>query len=142
MWTNTRQSGGTALVIPIPCIPNSDLFPVKALQALFQAVHVPTSSPPFSYISQGQQPDCLTAPTFRSSIQSLASRISLEPANYSGHSLRHGGATFAFQCGVLAELIKMQGDWRLDAYLLYLLIPLVDRLILSKTFTYHNEITA
>jgi len=95
-WTKTRQSGDTALVVPIPCIPNSDLFPVKALQTLFQAVHVPLRAPAFSYISQGQQPDCLTAPTFRSSIQSLASRIGLKPANYSGHSLHRRGATFAF----------------------------------------------
>ena len=85
-WTKTGQSGDTALVVPIPCFPNSDLCPVKALQALFQAVHVPLSAPAFSYISQGQQPDCLTVPTFRSSIQSLDSSIGLEPANYSGHS--------------------------------------------------------
>ena len=80
-WTKTRQSKDTALVVPIPCIPNSDICPVKALQALFQAVHVPPSAPAFSYISKGQQPNCLTAPTFRSSIQSLASRVGLEPAN-------------------------------------------------------------
>lgn len=35
------------------------------------------------------------------------------------------------------ELIKLQGDWRSDVYLLYLLIPLADRLILSQTLTYH-----
>ena len=31
-----------------------------------------------------------------------------------------GGATFAFDCGLPAELIKLQGDWRSDAYLVYL----------------------
>ena len=136
-WTKTRQSEDTALVVPIPYIPNSDLCPVKALQALFQAVHVPPSALAFSYISKAQEPDCLTASTFRSSIQSLASCIGLEPANYSGHSLRRGGATFAFQCGIPPELIKMQGDWRSDAYLLYLLFPLADRLVLSQTLACH-----
>ena len=47
MWTKTRQSGDTALVVPIPYTPNSNLCPVKALQALFQAVHVPPSAPAF-----------------------------------------------------------------------------------------------
>lgn len=115
----------------------SDLCPVKALQKLFQGVHVSLSAPAFSYISKAQRPDRLTISTLKCSIQSLASRIGLEPAKYSGHSLRRRGATFAFQCGIPAEFIKMQGDWRSDAYLLYLLIPLVDRLISSQTFAYH-----
>ena len=130
------------MVVPIPYIPNSDLCPVKALQALFQVVHVPPSAPAFSYISKAQEPNCLTASTFRSSIQSIASRIGLEPANYSDHSLPRGGAIFAFQSGIPPELIKMQGDWRSDVYLLYLLIPLADRLILSQTLAYHIGITA
>ena len=137
MWTKTRQFGDMALVVPIPFIPNSNLCPVKALKALFQAVHIPSSTPAFSNISKAQEPDCLTTPTFMSSIQSLSSHIGLEPANYSGHSLCCGGATFAFQCGIPAELIKMQGDWRSNAYLLYLLTPLADRLILSQTLAYH-----
>ena len=115
----------------------SDLCPVKALQALFQGVHVSPSAPAFSYISKAQRPDRLTISTLKCSIQSPASRIGLEPAKYSGHSLRRGGATFAFQCGIPAEFIKMQGDWRSDAYLLQLLIPLVDRLISSQTLAYH-----
>ena len=36
------------------------------------------------------------------------------------HSFRRGGASFAFECNVPAELIKFQGDWRSDAYLVYL----------------------
>ena len=52
--------------------------------------------------------------------------LSLDPADFSGHSLRRGGATFAFQCGIPSELIKLQGDWRSDAYMLYLTLPLAD----------------
>ena len=33
---------------------------------------------------------------------------------------RRRGATSAFDCGLSAELIKLQGDWRSDAYLVYL----------------------
>ncbi|KAI8516561.1 hypothetical protein Bbelb_051420 [Branchiostoma belcheri] len=44
---------------------------------------------------------------------------------------RRGGATFAFRAGVQVELIRLQGDWRSDAYLLYLKVPLRTRLELS-----------
>ena len=136
-WTKTRQSGDTALVVSIPRIPNSVLCTVRALNALFQAVDIPASAPAFSYLSTGHRLDCITASIFRSSIQLLASRIGLEPRSCSGHSLRRGGATFAFQCGIPAELIKIQGDWRSDACLLYLMIPLADRLVLTQTLAYH-----
>ena len=42
---------------------------------------------------------------------------------YTGHSFRRGGATFAFRCGVPASLIKLQGDWHSDTYLLYTATP-------------------
>jgi hypothetical protein len=43
---------------------------------------------------------------------------------YTGHSFRRGGATFAFRCGVPTTLIKLHGDWRSDAYLLYTATPI------------------
>ena len=46
--------------------------------------------------------------------------IGLDPNHYSSHSFRRGGATWAFKCGVSAELIQLQGDWKSDAYKLYL----------------------
>ena len=124
-------SADTALVLPIPCIPNSNLSPVKALQALFQTIHVPTSNSVFSYISMAQWSDCLTGQMVRSSIQSFVSHISLEPSNYSGLSLHHGNTTFAFQCGILEELIKNARHMKLDAYFLYFMTLLANRLILS-----------
>ena len=39
---------------------------------------------------------------------------------FSGHSLRRGGATCAFEKGVPGELVKHHGDWRSEAYLVYL----------------------
>ena len=44
----------------------------------------------------------------------------LDPSEFSPHSFRRGGATLAFDCGLPAVLIKLQGDWRSDAYLVYL----------------------
>lgn len=45
-----------------------------------------------------------------------------DSSRYSGHSFRSGGATFAFEQGLPAEVVKMQGDWVSDAYLRYVRI--------------------
>lgn len=47
----------------------------------------------------------------------------LKAYNYSGHSFRHGGATFPFHCGAPVELISLQGDWSSEAVLLYIAQP-------------------
>jgi len=44
----------------------------------------------------------------------------LNTHKFSRHSFRSGGATFAFECGVPAKLIKAQGDWLFDAYFHYI----------------------
>ena len=43
-----------------------------------------------------------------------------DPASYSAHSFRRGGATYAAQCGARPEMIKALGDWRSSAYLVYI----------------------
>jgi hypothetical protein len=40
--------------------------------------------------------------------------------------------TWAFQCGVPSELIQVQGDWKSDAYKLYLRYGLNDKLQVSS----------
>ena len=46
--------------------------------------------------------------------------LGLDPQAYSPHSFWRSGATFAFECNVLDEHIKFQGNWSSDAYLVYL----------------------
>ena len=48
------------------------------------------------------------------------SRLHLDPSLFSPHSFRRGGATFAFDCHIPSEIIKLHGDWQSDAYLVYL----------------------
>lgn len=137
--TKTRQAGDTALVVPVPYITGSPLCPTAALQSLFIAVSAPDSSPLFTFTTPSGQLDCITATSLNNGIKHLVSMLSLDPADFSGHSLRRGGATFAFQCGIPSELIKLQGDWRSDAYMLYLTLPLADRLVLSQLIKQHIQ---
>ena len=49
---------------------------------------------------------------------------SVRPFSFSLHSFRRVGATFAFDCHIPSEIIKLQGDWQSDAYLVYLELSL------------------
>ena len=57
---------------------------------------------------------------FSSFLARVIKAVGLDSTCYSPHSFRHGGATFAFEAQVPSELIKFQGDWRSDCYLIYL----------------------
>ena len=41
--------------------------------------------------------------------------MGLDPSNYSGHSFRRGGASFAFEIGLTLTEVKERGDWRSNA---------------------------
>jgi hypothetical protein len=64
-------------------------------------------------------PKALTHNALVKGIKLFIQYIGLDASRYSSHSLRRGGATFAFLSGIPAELIKAQGDWRSDAYQRY-----------------------
>ncbi len=54
-------------------------------------------------------------------------------SDYSTHSFRRGGgATLAFQAGVPADLIQLQGDWKSDSYKKYLNFTLSDKLHVAE----------
>ena len=50
--------------------------------------------------------------------------IGLDPSVYAGHSFRRGGASLAYQAGLPVQAIKLLGNWKSDAVLLYLTVPL------------------
>ena len=58
-----------------------------------------------------------------------------DPDLYSGHSMRRGGASWAFSSGVSPELIKSHGDWKSDAYLLYLHFSVQDKLSVTRSMS-------
>ena len=60
--------------------------------------------------------------------------IGAEPSIYSLHSLRRGGATFAYQSNMEGEMIKLLGDWASDTYKRYVDISMDKRYDLMKQF--------
>ena len=56
----------------------------------------------------------------------------LDPPKYSTHSLRSGGASYAFKCGAPVEVISLQEDWSSDVVLPYIAQPLKRRLSVAR----------
>ena len=119
--SKTIQYQQRSLSIPLPLIPGSPLCPVTALRHHLRLNPGPSTAPLFSVVcSPSQQLSPLTSRHFCFFIFKVISALGLVPANYSPHSFRRGGDSFAFRCNVPAELIQRQGDWQSDAYLIYL----------------------
>ena len=57
---------------------------------------------------------------FSSFLSRVIKVVGLDSTSYSPRSFRRGGATFSFEAKVPSELIRAQGDWRSDCYLIYL----------------------
>ena len=117
--TNTIQCQQCSLVLPIPSLPESRLFPTSALHHHLSLNPGPSSVPLFTVLTRsGLQP--ITYRQFCTFLSRVVSRLHLDPSLFSPHSFRWGGATFAFDCHISYEIIKLQGDWQSDAYLVYL----------------------
>ena len=60
--------------------------------------------------------------------------IGLDSSAYTLHSLRRGGATFAYQSNIEAEMIKLMGDWASDAYKRFIDVSMEKRYESMKQF--------
>lgn len=74
--------------------------------------------PAFGYVVDGAYAP-LSYSVLLSTMKSLLAQVGQQPEKFAGHSLRRGGATYAYQCGVNPLFIRIQGDWNSDAGLLY-----------------------
>ena len=119
-WSKTIQYKQRTLYIPLPHISGSPFCPSSALLLCTSVLSKASDPLPlFSYPSrQGFQP--ITYSMFITHLRLCLRKLGLNPSLYSGHSFRRGGASFALQCGIPTEWIKLQGDWSSDAYQRYL----------------------
>ena len=61
--------------------------------------------------------------------------LGFDESNYSSHSFRRGGASFAFANGVDPILIQRQGDWLSDCFKVYLDLSVVERTSVNRTMS-------
>jgi hypothetical protein len=139
-WSKTRQCGGKLLQLPLVTVPDSPLCPVSAYNKMVSLVPSKTSSPAFVFISKAGKHLPLSYPQYQSTLKTLISKIGKNPKNYSSHSFRRGGASYAFQANLPSEIIKLMGDWSSDAYLEYIHIPLHSRTMAAIQLSDHLQI--
>ena len=113
--TKTMQTFSRELIIPLPVIEGSILCPVTALLRSLLLSKQPPAAALFSY-KTGESTMPLTHSAFSNTLSSVLQQAGYDCKEYSGHSLRRGGATFALSCGLPTEVIKAQGDWASNAY--------------------------
>jgi hypothetical protein len=134
-WSKTRQSG-QVLTLPLMYIPNSHLCPVTAYKNMIKIVPGKGDTPLFKYRSRNFSM-ALNYQHFQTNLKHLVHLTGRDKSKYSTHSFRRGGATFAFQAGLPGEIVKLMGDWRSQAYLEYLSLPLETRTSAALLFSQH-----
>ena len=130
-WTKTLQFGGRVLVIPLVPVPGSPLCPVSAYARMLKLLPAPPSSLAFVFPS-GKSFAPISYWSFQSLFRRLVGLTGRDPAGYSTHSFRRGGASFAYSVGVRGELIQAQGDWASDAYKVYLEMAFPQRVQVAR----------
>ena len=130
-WSKTLQFRERAVTLVVPSIPDSPLCPVTAVRQAFSSTSSWPQDPAFSF-RVGPVLSITSYREFVARLRSILQILGYPPASYAGHSLRRGGASWAFKCGVPAEFIKMQGDWRSDAYQKYLELSVTDKSVVAQ----------
>lgn len=130
--TKTIQYRQRDLTLYIAHIPGSILDPVAAWDRLVANTANADSQGPSFVFHTANGYTTLTHSTLVKYIKSLVYKVGLDPTQYSGHSLRRGGCTFAFQAGVPVDLIRQHGDWKSNAYQQYLEFNSASRLTVTR----------
>lgn len=118
-WSKTNQCGSRLLQVPLMAVPGSVLCPVEAYTNMVSAVPAKGRSPAFC-IPVGGTVVPVVYGHFQSFLRTVIAKVGGDPAAYSTHSFRRGGASWAFKSKVPADLVQVHGDWRSDAYKVYL----------------------
>lgn len=126
-WSKTLQFGERILELPL-LRSNTILCPVTAYENMLRLSAVQEDKPLFSISNKM----AITYSMFQAKLKDMISRVGLSSSDYSTHSFRRGGATLAFQAGVPADLIQLQGDWKSDSYKKYLNFTLSDKLHVAE----------
>lgn len=119
-YSKTIQFREREVFVSLPCNNNDRVMcPVYALlRAMQQANCIAITDCLFKYRSEGRDL-IMTYSLFTSMLKGVLETLKLSVSDYSGHSFRRGGASHALKCGIPAEIIKAQGDWKTLSYLDY-----------------------
>lgn len=118
-WSKTIQYRNRTLLVPVLKIDHSKLCLHRAIVHAFKSLASHDSaklqnSPDFVHTS-GDQVKPLTYTTFTTKLKKLLEQCGFNSSQYSGHSFRCGGATFALNCGVRALYLNTSLQYKIIA---------------------------
>ena len=114
-WTKTIQFRQKVLRLPVLPVENKRICPVMWMHYMMHTIPALPSDPAFTIWYKGTKL-ALSANQLLARLRKWLQLIREPQHKYSLHSLRRGGATFAFQSNMEHEMIKILGDWASDAY--------------------------
>ncbi|CAC5366801.1 unnamed protein product [Mytilus coruscus] len=129
----TIQFGNRKLELPLVKIKDSPLSPYNAYNRMCTLVPADVDDPAF-LIPQAKSNKILCYSIFQKKLRDILEMCGLDSSKFSSHSFRRGGATWAFHSKVPSELIQFHGDWRSDAYKVYLIKMMVKKAGLDHYF--------
>jgi hypothetical protein len=113
------QFGQRVQVVPFVRVENGALCPVRALLTHFGVSPLRSSRPIFNYVIDGVEV-ALDQEAYVAQFRSFIVKLGLNARDYSAHSLRRGGASYAFKVGLSHLQIKERGDWSSSCFEKYI----------------------
>jgi len=126
-WSKVIQLSDRVHTVPVKAIPGSPICPKAAVMRVCTMSKGTVDDHLFAYRSE-KGLATITRVEYVKCIRKKLKLAGFDEKLYNGHSLRRGGASWAFSQGVPSELIKHHGDWSSDSYLVYLQFSLSDKL--------------
>ena len=117
-WSTTLQNRKDIVTISIPCLGDSSLCPIAALNRMIRLYPVSDNEPLF-VIPRPQSLHPLTDSVARKHLKDISHHLGLA-STLTFRDFRRAGASWSFQNGVSLEHIIKHGTWRSDAIWAYL----------------------
>lgn len=112
--TKTIQFGQRLLIIPYYPVHGSVLCPLSAVKSMLKRAPYHPELPLFLY-KENKEIKWYSHATFTTQLKMILKTMGFNPKDYSCHSFRRGGASFAFGQDMSILDIKQRGDWASNA---------------------------
>ena len=127
-WTKTIQFQERTLLLPLLRHSKKELCTHSWLRRMLSKIPATPADSLRSLLLTWKKTIPLSRRTLLMKLRLWIRKLHMQPGSYSLHSLRRGGATFAFRRRVPLNVIRLMGDWISDCFLRYIDIAMDTRL--------------
>lgn len=122
-WSKTLKFRCKELRYPLLKIPGSELCPYRAVCDMLHNIPRGSDDP----LLIRQDGSVWTYSQFQNKLRACLRKGGYKSENFSSHSFRHGGCSFAWQSGMPEFMIQILGDWRSEVYKRYCQVDMQSR---------------